>query len=450
MRFHILTLGCPKNQVDSEGMAQLLAVAGHMESRSPEDADYIIVNTCGFIGPARRESLAALQEMAQHKKPGQMLIAAGCMAERYGAGLHRQVPELDGLVGTRRWTQIESLLDLLSRRSRGGELVNLIREGDYSLVRSFPRSARLGASAYLKIADGCSAPCAFCAIPMIKGPQRSKPRAEIVAEARQLAGLGVKEIILIAQDTTSYGRDKKEHDALPMLIEEITAVVPDLPWLRIMYAYSQHITSNLIDAMARHPQVCHYLDMPLQHGHPDVLRRMGRPVDTQQTLAIIEDLHAAMPDIALRTAFIVGYPGETEQEFTTLLEFMERIAFDKVGIFVYSAEEGTRAANLPDQIADEVKSERFERAMELQQRISLMVNEAQVGKQMDVLVEGVGDGISVGRTYRDAPEIDGLVLVEGESLVGDIVAVRITGAMEYDLIGMVEAEGEGRACAGGT
>jgi len=440
MHFHILTLGCPKNQVDSEGMAQLLTMAGHVEAESPEDADYIIVNTCGFIGTAREESLAALREMARHKQPRQMLIAAGCMAERYGIVLRRQVPELDGLVGTRRWTQIESLFDILGRRRQGGELVNLIREGNYSLVRSFPRSARLGVSAYLKIADGCSAPCAFCAIPMIKGPQRSKPQAEIIAEARQLAGLGVKEIVLIAQDTTSYGRDQGDLDALPTLIKEITMVAPDLPWLRIMYAYPQHITPRLIEVMARHPQVCHYLDMPLQHGHPDVLRRMGRPADTKRTLAIIEDLRAAMPDIALRTAFIVGYPGETEEEFRALLEFMERIAFDKVGIFIYSPEEGTRAATLADQIADEVKNERYERAMELQQRISLKVNKAQVGREMDVLVEGFGDGISVGRTYRDAPEIDGLVLVEGESPVGDIVAVRITGAMEYDLIGVVEDE----------
>jgi len=444
MRFHILTLGCPKNQVDSEGMVQLLTMAGHVEVESPEDADYIIVNTCGFIRPAREESLAALQELARHKHSGQMLIAAGCMAERYGTALRRQVPELDGLVGTRRWTQIEPLLDLLSRRRRGGELVNLIREGNYSLVRSFPRSVRQGVYAYLKIADGCSAPCAFCAIPMIKGPQRSKPQAEIVAEARQLGGLGVKEIILIAQDTTSYGRERGDHDALPKLIKEISMVAPDLPWLRIMYAYPQHITPQLIDVMSSHPQVCHYLDMPLQHGHPDVLRRMGRPADTQKTLAIIEELRTAMPDIALRTAFIVGYPGETEEEFTALMEFMERIAFDKVGIFIYSPEEGTRAATLPDQIADEVKNERFERAMELQQRISLKVNKSQVGRQMDVLVEGFGDGISVGRTYRDAPEIDGLVLVEGESPVGDIITVRITGAMEYDLMGVVEDEEEER------
>lgn len=442
MRFCILTLGCPKNQVDSEGMARLLTTAGHLECESPEDADCIIVNTCGFIQPAREESLETLQEMARHKRAGQMLVAAGCMAERYGAELRRQVPALDGIVGTRRWSGIVPLLETLGQPREQDKLVNLIAAGEDSLVMSFPRRARQGFSAYLKIADGCSAPCAFCAIPMIKGPQRSKPRSEIISEARQLAAQGVKEIILIAQDTTGYGRDRGESDALPSLIEEIVAAVPELPWLRIMYAYPRHITPRLIEVMAGYPQVCHYLDMPLQHGHPDVLRRMGRPVHTRQTLAALERLRSAMPDVALRTAFIVGYPGETEKEFTTLMEFMDQVAFDKVGIFVYSPEEGTRAVTLPDQIPDDVKNERYGRAMELQQRVSLEINEAQVGRQMDVLMEGMGDGVSVGRTYRDAPEIDGLVLVEAECVVGDIVPVRITGAMEYDLVGVVESQAE--------
>jgi len=441
MRFHILTLGCPKNQVDSEGMAQLLVAAGHRQSESSEDADCVIVNTCGFIQPARDESLEVLRELAVHKRPGQMLVAAGCMAERYGAGLSRQVPALDGLVGTRRWRGIVLLLDLLSRRSGRDEVVNFAGKAPKSLVSTFPRRPGPGFSAYLKIADGCSAPCAFCAIPVIKGPQQSKPRSDIIAEARQLVEQGIREIILIAQDTTGYGLDWGEEDALPTLIEAILRAVPDLPWLRIMYAYPQHVTPRLAQVMAGHPQVCHYLDVPLQHGHPAVLRRMGRPADTRRTLAIIEGLRKAMPDIALRTAFIVGYPGETEEEFAALLEFMQEVAFDKVGIFVYSPEEGTRAATLPGQVADEVKDERYRRAMELQQEISMRINMAQVGRRMDVLVEGAGDGLSVGRTYRDAPEIDGLVLVEGELPAGDILPVHITGAMEYDLVGTVDEAG---------
>ena len=439
MRFHIVTLGCPKNQVDSEGMAQLLATAGHVESESAEDADCIVINTCAFIAPAREESLEALRELAREKKPGQMLIAAGCMPERYGAALRRQVPELDGLVGTRRWARIVPLLEKLGRGRRRGELVDLVSQGESSLVATFPRDGGAAFSAYLKIADGCSAPCAFCAIPAIKGPQRSKPRAEILTEARQLVEGGVREIILIAQDTTRYGRDLGERDALPELIEELVEEVPELPWLRIMYSYPQHVTPRLIEVMTLHPQVCHYLDMPLQHGHPDVLRRMGRPSDTGRTLRLIDDLREAMPDIALRTAFIVGYPGETEDQLDALLGFMERVAFDKVGIFTYSAEEGTPAADLPDQLPEALKSERFDRAMLLQQRISLERNRGQVGRTLDVLMEGVGDGISVGRSYRDAPEIDGLVLVEEECRPGELLPVRITSAMEYDLVGELEA-----------
>jgi len=301
---------------------------------------------------------------------------------------------------------------------------------------SLPRFAAQGASAYLKIADGCSAPCAFCAIPLIKGPARSRPAEAIVEDARQLVAQGVKEIILIAQDTTAYGRDRGERDALPRLIEAILAAVPELPWLRLMYAYPQHVTPRLIETMARHPQVCHYLDMPLQHAHSNTLRRMNRPHDVDRVRRLIADLRQAMPDIALRTAFIVGYPGETEEEFQALLEFVEEMAFDRVGVFIYSREEGTRAAELPHQIAEEVKRERYERLMELQQGISLARNRAQVGRTLDVLIEGCGDGLSVGRSYRDAPEIDGLVLIEGELPVGEMVPVRITGAMEYDLIGM--------------
>jgi ribosomal protein S12 methylthiotransferase len=441
MRFHIVTLGCPKNQVDSEGMAQLLAAAGHIESESAEDADCVVVNTCAFIAPAREESLETLLELAREKKPGQTLVAAGCMPERYGSALRRQVPELDGLVGTRRWARIVPLVEMLRRGRQRGELVDLVSEGESSLVATFPRGATAGFSAYLKIADGCSAPCAFCAIPAIKGPQRSKPRAQILAEARQLVEGGIKEIILIAQDTTSYGRDLGERDALPELIKELAEGVPELPWLRIMYSYPQHVTPRLIEVMTGHPQVCHYLDVPLQHGHPDVLRRMGRPSDTERTVRLINDLRKAMPDIALRTAFIVGYPGETEDEFDALLGFMERSAFDKVGIFTYSAEEGTPAAALPGQLPEALKSERFDRAMLLQQRISLERNRAQVGLRLDVLVEGAGDGISVGRTYRDAPEIDGLVLVEEDCTPGEMVPVRITSAMEYDLVGELEAPG---------
>ncbi len=432
MRYYLLTLGCPKNAVDSEGMSRLLRQAGHAPVDDPAAAQVLIVNTCGFIDIAKRESLEALRELAEAKRPGQFLVAAGCLSQRYGWKLTRQIPQLDGIIGTRRWTEIVELVERLAR----GERAVMVGDPPVRPLDSLPRFAAQGASAYLKIADGCSAPCAFCAIPLIKGPARSRPAEAIVEDARQLVAQGVKEIILIAQDTTAYGRDRGERDALPRLIEAILAAVPELPWLRLMYAYPQHVTPRLIETMARHPQVCHYLDMPLQHAHPDTLRRMNRPHDVDRVRRLITDLRQAMPDIALRTAFIVGYPGETEEEFQALLDFVEEMAFDRVGVFIYSREEGTRAAELPHQIAEEVKRERYERLMELQQSISLARNRAQVGRTLDVLIEGCGDGLSVGRSYRDAPEIDGLVLIEGELPVGEMVPVRITGAMEYDLIGV--------------
>jgi ribosomal protein S12 methylthiotransferase len=256
-----------------------------------------------------------------------------------------------------------------------------------------------------------------------------------VTEAQQLVGRGAKEIILIAQDTTAYGGDRGERDALPTLMEAILTAAPGLQWLRLMYAYPQHVTPRLIEIMACHPRVCHYFDMPLQHGHPEVLRRMNRPHDVDEVRRLVADLREAMPDIALRTSFIVGYPGETEEEFSALLDFVAEMAFDRVGVFTYSPEAGTRAAELPSQMPTEVKEERYARLMELQQGISLARNQQAIGQVLEVLVEGQDEGLSVGRSYRDAPEIDGLVIVEGELPVGEMVPVRITGAMEYDLVG---------------
>jgi ribosomal protein S12 methylthiotransferase len=271
---------------------------------------------------------------------------------------------------------------------------------------------------------------------MIKGPARSRPIEAIVEEARQLTAQGVKEIILIAQDTTAYGHDWGERDALVGLIEAILKATPELPWLRLMYTYPQHVTPRLIETMAQHPQVCHYLDIPLQHAHPDTLRRMNRPHNMDRVRRLITGLRAAMPDIALRTSFIVGYPGESEEEFQALLDFVAEIAFDRMGVFTYSREEGTPAAELPGQVPDQVKEERYQRLMELQQAISLARNQQMIGRTLDVLVEGSGESLSVGRSYRDAPEVDGLVLVKEELPVGEIVPVLITGAMEYDLIGV--------------
>lgn len=436
MKVLLATLGCPKNAVDSECMASLLTQAGHTLVDAPARADLIVVNTCGFIEAAREESIGALRELGQGKRPHQILVAAGCLAQRWGSRLIEMAPAIDGVIGARRWDEIADLADRLAhRRGRRDGHLQLLGDSPHGECEPEVHRPVQGASAYLKIADGCSAPCAFCAIPAIKGPARSRPAERIVNEARQLVNAGAREIILIAQDTTAYGRDLGCRDALPGLIESILGGAPELDWLRIMYAYPQQISPRLVEVMAASEQVCHYLDLPLQHGHPDVLRRMRRPHDVDAILRQIDQLRGAMPDITLRTSLIVGYPGETEAEYQGLLDFVERIAFDRVGTFVFSPEEDTPATDLPDQVPDEIKEDRYQRVMAQQQAISLANNQAMVGKGVQVLVEGAGDGISVGRTYRDAPEIDGLCIVEGEVEIGQMLTATLTAASEYDLWG---------------
>ncbi|MBM4429319.1 MAG: 30S ribosomal protein S12 methylthiotransferase RimO [Chloroflexi bacterium] len=440
-RFYLLPLGCPKNAVDAEAMENLLQDAGWHSTERPDRADLLIVNTCGFIEPAREESYDALRALAQHKRAGQVLLATGCLSQRYGQEIQRVVPGVDGCLGTREWARIVEYVEQLLDRGRLASVrpsFSFQRQGlprpvpELSVVAPMRRQAQ-GPSAYLKIADGCSATCAFCAIPLIKGPQRSKSRAAILQEAQELVTQGVQEIILIAQDTTAYGWDLGQLDALPVLLQDILLAVPELPWLRLMYTYPQHISPRLVETMATHLQICHYLDLPLQHVHPDTLHRMRRSPDVDGVRAQIASLRQAMPDLALRTAFIVGYPGETEEEFAALLQFMAEIRFDKVGVFVYSPEEGTPAYTLPHPMPRDVAEERYGRAMELQKGISLANNQAQVGRTLDVLVEGAEQGISVGRSYRDAPEIDGYVLMDGEWPVGRMVQAKVVRALEYDL-----------------
>ena len=436
MRFHITTLGCPKNTVDSEMMGAVLRTAGHVVAKKPGRADVLIVNTCAFIEEARQESYDALSALAAKKRPGQRLVVAGCLAQRYRSAIREHVPEVDGIIGAQSWPEIVALLRSLER---GESQPLIVRDGGRDLIASVRRHPEAGPSAYLKIGDGCDASCAFCAIPAIKGPQRSKPLAEVVREAQELAQQGVREVVLVAQDTTAWGRDLagggtvRTH-RIEGLIDAIAAAVPQLDWLRVLYAYPQHVTESLVEAMANLPQVCHYLDLPLQHGHPEVLRRMHRPHDVATVWASISALRTAMPDIALRSSFIVGFPGETEAEFEGLLRFMNEISFDKVGIFAYSLEESTPAADLPDRVPAEVIAERYDRAMRAQQGISLRRNRQQIGRELPILVEGSGDGLSVGRSYRDAPEIDGLVLMPGELPVGAFVDARIVDAQAYDLV----------------
>ena len=437
--YYLLSLGCSKNTVDSESVAQLLNRSGYRAVPEPGDASILIVNTCGFIGPARDESIRALRELAESKSKQQLLVAAGCLSQIWGPRLAQEVPGLDGVIGTRRWMDIVEFVDRLRGRRHTEPLYHLPEEAkvvgadDHGVLRA----AVAGASAYVKIADGCRRPCAFCSIPLIKGTAVSRPPESIVAEARALARRGVSEAILIAQDLTDYGRDLGIEDGLPRLLEAMCDAAPELKWIRLMYAYPGAVSDRLIEVMATRPQVCHYLDIPLQHGHPATLRRMRRPANVDWVYRTLGKLRAAMPVIAIRTTFIVGYPGETEGEFEALLKFVEDLQFDRVGCFKYSFEPETESARLEGHLPEEVKEERYEQLMETQQRISLARNQAQVGRTLDVLVEGHGDGLTLGRTYRDAPEIDGIVILEGAAPLGEFVPVKISGAMTYDLTGAV-------------
>lgn len=459
-KYHLVTLGCPKNAVDSEGMDGILAAEGHTPAAGADDADIIIVNTCSFIASAREETLGVLRSLGEGKRAGQRLVAAGCMAQSHGAEV-AAVPGVDNLLSTQQWMRIGELVG--ERTGAGGKQIPVI-----GLQSAPPRAApimalepaapaapdqgyadwrttqirrtRSAPSAYLKISDGCNLRCAFCTIPSFKGDMASKPVGAILAEARELAERGVREIILVAQHLTDYGRDLGLKDGLATLLDELCQVIPQEMWVRLMYAYPHGISERLIRVMAERPQIVKYLDMPLQHAHPATLRRMRRPPDTDRTRGILRDLRAAMPDIALRSGFIVGYPGESTEEFRALLGFLEEVQLDRVGAFRFSQEPGTHAATLPDQVSPRVIERRWHELMQLQQGISTARNRRWAGRSVDVLVEGHGaadDGspIAVGRSFRDAPEIDGQVFVWGEAPVGAVVPVRVTRTTEYDLWG---------------
>jgi ribosomal protein S12 methylthiotransferase len=435
--FHLVSLGCAKNTVDSDSMAQLLLRDGYRAVDDPARANVLIVNTCGFIGPAKQESLDVLRELADGKKKNQILIAAGCLTQRYGAEVAEKVAGVDGVLGTRRWMDIVHVVRELRKGPHPEPLYHL---PDAKTVgadeRDAMRASVAGASAYVKIADGCRRPCAFCAIPLIKGTAVSRPVELILDEARRLRDAGVREMILIAQDTTDYGHDLGMKDGLAILLELLTTRVPEMDWIRIMYAYPGYVTDRLIDVMASSKQVLPYLDMPLQHAHPKTLYRMRRPSNIDWVHRTLGKMREKIPNLAIRTTFIVGYPGETDEEFQALVDFVKGIRFDRVGTFQFSFEPGTTSEPLGDPVPAQVKQARYEQLMELQQGISMQVNQSYVGKTLDVLVEGRDNGIAIGRSYRDAPEIDGMVFVEGEAKIGEIIPARITGAMAYDLTGV--------------
>ncbi len=446
LTYHLVTMGCPKNKVDSDGIEMLLRDKAYAPTDTARDADVLIVNTCGFLEAAKEESIGVLQELGKKKRRNQILIAAGCLAQRNGDEVLTRVPKVDGLLGTRRWMDVLELLHTIRHGQDGRTLqrYQLLGDPDTSYSSPVPRPPVVGGSAYLKISDGCNAPCAFCTIPSFKGKLRSRPIEAIVDEAQALVAAGAKELVLVAQDSTDYGRDFGEPNSLPRLLAALCNRTDErLRWVRLMYAYPGHVSPELIEVMAAHDKIVPYLDMPLQHGDPRTLRRMRRPNRIEMVYDHMEKLRTAMPNIALRSTFIVGFPGETEAEFQGMLDFVKAIEFDKVGAFTFSPEPTTPSATMPDQVPDEVKQERYGRLMEVQQPISLRKNQAQVGKRLEILVEGEGEiadsgePLLLGRSYRDAPEIDGLVLVPGISgmPIGEMMEVHINGAMEYDLVG---------------
>jgi ribosomal protein S12 methylthiotransferase len=427
--YHIVTLGCPKNDVDSSHLERILTGGELLPVIQPEDADAIIVNTCGFIEQSQAESIAAVEELAAHKREGQTLIVAGCMTQLYGRQVREEHPAIDQVFGVGQWPEVARLLSV-----------------DVDAIFDIPESnVRVaGPSAYLKISDGCDAPCTFCVIPKIKGGLRSAPAGLLVKEAQRLVAAGAKELVLVAQDTTAWGEDlgMPVASGLPGLLEMLAeAVGPDV-WLRLMYAYPSRVTPALIETMARLPNVVHYLDVPLQHGSEATLRRMKRPHSTEKVMRFIEELRRAMPDVVLRTSFIAGFPGETEAEFRELLDFAKAIEFDHAGCFTYSRQQWTPAHDAGSQVPDKLKAHRRDRFMRQQQKIAAARSRAFVGRELHMLIEGAGeddDGnpVAAGRTYREAPEVDGLVIARGEAVAGERVRVRIEQSAGYDLFGRI-------------
>ncbi|MDD6587696.1 MAG: 30S ribosomal protein S12 methylthiotransferase RimO [Anaerobutyricum hallii] len=451
-----VSLGCDKNLVDSEKMLGLLNEAGYRVAQEESEADAIVVNTCCFIHDAKEESVETILEMAEWKKRGRLkaLIVTGCMAQRYQDEIQQEIPEVDAVIGTTGYTEIVPILDeILDEAEALQEEVTVEEPREKAFVNCCPSIDLLPASladkrvvttggytAYLKIAEGCNKRCTYCIIPYIRGHYRSFPMEDLLEEARKLAEGGVKELILIAQETTVYGMDCYGRKALPELLTKLCEI-EGIEWIRILYCYPEEITDELIAVMKKEKKICHYLDIPIQHSEDTILKRMGRRTNRAELVSLVEKLRKEIPDIVLRTTLITGFPGETEEEFKNMVDFVDSMEFDRLGVFPYSAEEGTKAAEMDGQIAEEVKESRRDEIMALQQEISADKAASRINEEMSVLIEGYlyEDDIYIGRTYMDAPKVDGNVFVraEEELISGDIVPVRITGANEYDLMGDV-------------
>lgn len=435
----LVSLGCAKNQTDAEIMLGILAEDGYNITYDPSDADVIIVNTCGFIESAKQESINAILEMAQYKEEKcKLLIATGCLAERYANDILIELPEVDAIVGTGDYDKIAEVI----KSAFEGEKPVICGHKDRTPEERLPRILSTPPyTAYLKIADGCDNNCTYCAIPKIRGHFRSRKIEDIVDEAQRLAESGVKELILIAQDTSRYGSDIYGENTLDKLLEKLVKI-EKIKWIRVHYFYPEAITDRLIDTMAKYDKICNYIDMPVQHGNNEILRRMARRTTQEQMLEKIEKIRDKMPDAVIRTSIIVGFPGETEAQFNDLYEFIKKVRFDRMGVFTYSQEENTPAASFPDQIDEDIKNERLDKLMTLQQGISLELNKSKLGKTIEVLVEGYDEDnfLFYGRSRGDSIEVDGTVYfaTEDEVTPGDIIKVKILDADEYDLTGQAE------------
>ena len=444
-----ISLGCDKNLVDSEKMLGLLNAAGYQIAQEESEADAIVVNTCCFIHDAKEESIETILEMAEWKKRGRLkaLVVTGCMAQRYQKEINQEIPEVDAVIGTTGYTEIVPILDEIlgtveDSQKEQKSFVNCCPSID--LLPDSLADKRVvttgGYTAYLKIAEGCNKRCTYCIIPYIRGHYRSFPMEDLLEEAQRLAEGGVKELILIAQETTVYGMDCYGRKALPELLTKLCKI-DGIEWIRILYCYPEEITDELIDVMKKEKKICHYLDIPIQHSEDTILKRMGRRTDRAELVSLVKKLRREIPDIVLRTTLITGFPGETEEEFNNMVDFVDKMEFDRLGVFPYSAEEGTKAAEMDNQIAPDIKESRRDEIMALQQEISAEKAESHIGQEMSVLIEGYlyEEDIYIGRTYMDAPKVDGNVFVRAqeELISGDMVPVRITGANEYDLMGDV-------------
>ena len=439
MKIFCVSLGCDKNLVDTEMMLGLLNKDGYTFTDDEHEADVVVVNTCCFIGDAKEESVNTILEMAELKKEGRCkaLIVTGCMAQRYKQEILDEIPEVDGILGTSTYDEISNVL----KKVLGGSRESCFHDLNALPNVEVPRVVTTGGYyAFLKIAEGCDKRCTYCIIPDLRGSYRSVPMERLIEEAKQLASQGVKELILVAQETTLYGIDLYKKKSLPKLLHELCKI-PGIQWIRIQYCYPEEITQELIETIREEEKICNYLDIPIQHASDRILKRMGRRTNQKQLREMIASLRSQIPDIALRTTLISGFPGETEEEQEEVMRFVDEMEFERLGVFAYSQEEDTPAAEFPDQVPQELKEERRDEIMELQQEISYEKSQSMIGKVLEVMIEGkvADENAYVGRTYMDAPGVDGLIFINTDLdlMSGDFVRAKVTGALEYDLIGEI-------------